>query len=65
MENKDLNLTYAEAIEEIEQILHSLREEQNNIDTLAERVARATKLIAFCRKRLHDTELSVKEIIEE
>ena len=40
-------MTYKEAIAEIEAILKSLREEQNNIDTLSERVARATELIAL------------------
>ena len=58
-------MTYKEAIEEIEKILRSLREEQNSIDTLSERVARATKLIALCREKLRKAENDVNKVIEE
>lgn len=58
-------MTYKEAIEEIEKILRSLREEQNSIDTLSERVARATELIALCREKLRKTESEINKIIED
>lgn len=58
-------MTYKEAITEIEAILKSLREEQNNIDTLSERVARATELITFCREKLRKAEADVNKIIED
>ena len=58
------DMTYKEAITEIEAILKSLREEQNSIDTLSERVARATELIALCREKLRKTEGEVNSIIE-
>ena len=60
-----MEMSYKEAIEEIEKILRSLREEQNNIDTLSERVARATELIAICREKLRKAEADVNKIIEE
>ena len=59
------DMIYKEAITEIEAILKSLREEQNNIDTLSERVARATELIALCREKLRKAENDVNKIIEE
>ena len=58
-------LSYKEAMQEIEAILRSLREEQNSVDTLAERVARATELIALCREKLRKAEDDVNKIIEE
>ena len=58
-------MTYKEAIEEIEAILRSLREEQNSVDTLAERVARATELIALCRAKLRKAEEDVNKVLEE
>lgn len=58
-------MTYKEAIDEINAILKSLREEQNSVDTLAERVARATELIALCREKLRKTEGEINKIIEE
>ena len=60
-----MEMSYKEAIEEIEKILKSLREEQNSIDTLSERVARATELIALCREKLRKAENDVNKIIEE
>ena len=59
-----LDMTYREAIAEIETILRSLREEQNSVDTLAERVARATELIAHCRAKLRKAEEDVNTIID-
>lgn len=56
-------MTYKEAITEIEAILRSLREEQNSVDTLAERVARATELIAHCRAKLRKAEEDVNKIV--
>ena len=58
-------MTYKEAIAEIEAILKSLREEQNSIDTLSERVARATELIALCREKLRKAENDVNKVLEE
>ena len=60
-----MEMSYKEAITEIEAILRSLREEQNSVDTLAERVARATELIALCREKLRKTEGEINKIIEE
>ena len=59
------DMTYKEAITEIETILRSLREEQNSVDTLAERVARATELIAHCRAKLRKAEADVNKVLEE
>ena len=59
-----MELSYKEAITEIETILRSLREEQNSVDTLAKRVARATELIAHCRAKLRKAEEDVNTIID-
>ena len=58
-------LSYNEALQEINDILRSLREEQNSVDTLAERVARATELIAYCRAKLRKAEEDVNKVLEE
>lgn len=63
MENKEL--TYGEAIAEIEQILSRLRNEQTEVDTLAAELKRATELIARCKAQLRDVEASVKEQLEQ
>lgn len=58
------NITYAEAIAEIEQILARMKQEQG-IDTLAADVKRATALIAMCRERLNDVEATIKAELEQ
>ncbi|MBR4969462.1 MAG: exodeoxyribonuclease VII small subunit [Alistipes sp.] len=60
-----MELSYKEALAEIEAILRSLREEQNSVDSLAERVARATELIAYCREKLRKAESDVAKVLEE
>ena len=60
-----MELSYKDARTEIEAILRSLREEQNSVDTLAERVARATELIALCRAKLRKAEDDVAKVLEE
>lgn len=62
MENKELS--YSEALGELEEILRTIEGGTSDIDTLAEKVTRATELIKLCRERLVKVEGEVKEILE-
>lgn len=57
-------LSYAEAMSEIEKILARLRSEEMNVDSLAAEVKRATELIASCKSRLRKAEEEVNRILE-
>ena len=63
MDNKEL--TYSEAIAEIEQIISRLRSEQTGVDTLASELKRATELVERCKAQLRDVETTVKKQMEE
>ena len=63
MENKEL--TYSEAIAEIEKIIARLRSEQTEVDTLSSELKRATELITRCKEQLRKVESSVKAQLEE
>ncbi|MCX4301775.1 MAG: exodeoxyribonuclease VII small subunit [Alistipes sp.] len=63
MGKKELN--YSEASAEIERILARLRSEEMDVDDLAAQVARATELIAQCKKKLLKTEAEVNRILEK
>lgn len=63
MDKKDL--TYGEAMAEIETILAKFRNEEMSVDMLAADVKRATSLIALCRKRLLKAEADIKKITRE
>lgn len=55
-------ITYTEAMAEIEQILDRFRREEMTVDSLTREVARATELIALCKERLGKTEDELKTI---
>ena len=61
----DKQISYTEAMAEIEKILAELRSENIDVDTLTEKVARASSLIEMCKNRLHTTEQEVKKLFEE
>ena len=57
-------LTYTEAMAEIEKILARLRSEEMDVDGLAAEVKRATELIASCPARLRKAEEKVNKVLE-
>lgn len=59
------NITYSQAIEELEAIVNEIENEDISVDVLSEKVKRASVLIGICRKALHTTEEEVKKILEE
>lgn len=56
-------LTYAEAMAEIEKILARMRNEEMDVDSLATEVKRATELISKCKTRLRKAEEEVNKIL--
>ncbi|MCH5221430.1 MAG: exodeoxyribonuclease VII small subunit [Muribaculaceae bacterium] len=59
------NLTYAQALAELEEILSALRSDTCDVDTLAEKTKRASQLLVECRKRLTRTEKELAKVLEE
>jgi len=55
--------TYAIALDELDQILRELEGSDVDVDRLAERVARASELIAVCRDRIATARLRIDEVI--
>ena len=63
MEESEQNISYTDALSELEGILATLRSEQCDVDTLAERTRRAATL-ALCRSRLTRTEDELAKVLE-
>ena len=59
------DLTYNQAISELEQILRLMQSDECDIDRLAALTRRATELIAECRKRLTVTEEELATILKQ
>ncbi len=58
-------LTYNQAVTELEQILRLMQSDECDIDRLATLTRRATELIAECRSRLTATEEELRTILEQ
>ena len=57
--------SYTASFEEIQKILAALEQGDVDVDVLSDNVKRAAELIEFCRKRLRETELQVKKVMEK
>ncbi len=58
-------ITYSEAIEELEKIVSIIENEAVNIDELSAKVKRAAELINVCKDKLHNTEEEVNRILKD
>lgn len=58
-------ISYTEAMAEIEKIMTKLRGENIDIDTLTAEVKRASELIEMCKQRLRTTEEEVRKLFND
>jgi exodeoxyribonuclease VII small subunit len=56
-------ISYTEAISELEAIVTEIEEGEITIDTLSEKVKRASELIRICKSKLTATEEDVNKIL--
>lgn len=56
-------LNYADAIVELDDILHELEDDALDVDILSDRVERAALLIKFCRTRITEAKMQVEQIV--
>lgn len=61
--NKQPN--YAEAFEELQQIVSEIEEGQISVDELSDKVKRAAELISICKAKLSSTEEDVNKILKD
>ena len=59
------NITYKDAIEEIESILQQVESGELDVDQLTDKVKRVSALLGICNKKLKTTEQEVEKIIRE
>ncbi len=58
-------ITYKEAIAEIEMILGKIEEGELDVDELTVNVKRVTELLTICKEKLRKTETEVSKILKE
>jgi len=59
------DIGYEAAMAELELILTELERGDVDVDALADRVARASVLVRFCRSRIEETRMRVESVIAE
>lgn len=64
MAKKQEELGYAEAMEQIQDILRAINENTLDVDALGQRVERATELIALCRAKLLKASEQIDKALE-
>jgi len=62
---KKEQLTYDKAQKRLEEIVHQIEENNQDIDKLCDLLKEAKELLAFCKKKLFDVENNVKKILDE
>lgn len=61
---KTKELTYSQAVSELDDILQYLEQnEEVNMETISTKVKRASELLVFCRKQLTETDKELEKII--
>jgi len=58
-------LSYNEALIEIETIINKIESQELNIDDLSENVKRVAELLNYCKLKLRKTEEEVQKIIKD
>ncbi len=58
-------ISYTQAITELEEIVSSIENEDVNVDELGVKVKRAAELIKICKNKLHNTEEEVNSILKD
>lgn len=59
------NLSYEEALEQLQEIVKKLENKEIKIDELAGTVARANELVEFCQEKLQQTEKEIQKIVKK
>ena len=62
--DKNDEITYSLALEELQEIINDLESDQIDIDELAKKVERANELLQQSQKRLTSTQMQVEKIIQ-
>lgn len=62
---KTKNLSYKEAMAQLEEIVQKIENEEPDVDELSTLVKKASELMTFCKKRLKSTEEEINETLEK
>lgn len=59
------SVRYAQAVKELNALVEKMQSQELDVDELSEAVKKALSLVKLCRKKLQNTEIEIKKIIDE
>ncbi len=62
---KKKEISYSEALSEMESILNKIENEELDVDELSSTLKRVSYLMKICRQKLHKTESEVEKILND
>lgn len=62
---KKKELSYKEAVSEIELVIQQIESEELDVDKLTEKVKRAAYLIKWCKEKLRSSEKEIETILKD
>lgn len=62
---KKEEITYTAAKVEIEKIVELIESDELDIDQLTKHVKRASELVAFCKKKLRETDEELQKVLDQ
>ncbi|MEF9924682.1 MAG: exodeoxyribonuclease VII small subunit [Muribaculaceae bacterium] len=65
MEEKDKDLSYSQAVAELEKIVKEMQSENCSIDNLSAYTTRSLQLLKHCKAKLQTTDEELKKILTE
>ncbi|MCP4550059.1 MAG: exodeoxyribonuclease VII small subunit [bacterium] len=60
-----VELSYEEAMTNLNAILRELESEEGDLDLLAAHVKRASELVRHCRSKIQNTEMEVEKVLKD
>ena len=58
-------VSYAAAVEELDEILAAIERDEVDVDILSKKVGRAVTLVQYCRERIAAAEVEVERVVAE
>jgi exodeoxyribonuclease VII small subunit len=65
MAKKEQQLSYSQAIRELEDIVRKMQSNDCEIDNLRDLTARSVELLRICKTKLYDTDEELKKLLKE
>jgi len=59
------NISYKQAVEELEQIVNEIESGELDLDELLKKVERSAVLILYCREKLKNSETKLNQVIKQ